>query len=272
MITAGAFQPETHATCGSAQCIEISGADARAFAQAQFAGDLRTLEAGHWQWNAWLEAKGGVRALMHLADAGDGRLLALLRGGDAQSLCAMLRQYVLRAKVSLQASDAWHRCAGPQLAFGTFVLESDAIGFGYGEYSLWLKRKDASSAGAQAASEDTLRLGDIRNGWPTLPDGNHAFLPPALGLEHLGAISFGKGCYPGQEIAARLHYRGGHKLRLCHVRSHAPLEAGQPLSPAQPRSLVLDALMTQQGCEALVVLEQGAEILPGIEIVRRFEA
>lgn len=267
MITAGAFQPETRATSGPAQCLEISGADARAFAQAQFAGDVRTLNAGHWQWNAWLDAKGGVRALMHLADLGDGRLLALLRGGDAQSLCAALERYVLRAKVSLQASDGWHDRAGPGLPPGTLSVEPEAVGFGYGDRSLWLER---NPAGAGPAAE-TMKLADIRQGWPTLPPGDHVLLPPALGLEHLGAVSFGKGCYPGQEIAARLHYRGAHKLRLCHVRADAPLIPGQPLSPTQPRAITLAASIAPQGCEALVVLEEGPEGPPGVELLRRFE-
>ena len=268
MITAGAFQPETRATTGPAQCLEISGADARAFAQAQFAGDVRTLNAGQWQWNAWLDAKGGVRALMHLADLGDGRLLALLRGGNAQSLCAALKRYVLRAKVVLEAANNWHGFAGSGLPLGTVSVESEAVGFGYGDRSLLLRR---NGAGAVSATPDAMKLADIRQGWPTLPPGDHGFLPPALGLEHLGAVSFGKGCYPGQEIAARLHYRGGHKLRLCHVRADAPLAPGQPLSATQPRAIALAVSTTAQGCEGLAVLEDGPEGLPGIEIIQRFE-
>lgn len=263
------MQPETQAAPGSVQCIEISGTDARAFAQAQFSGDARTLQPGHWQWNAWLDAKGSVRALMHLADLGDGRLLALLRGGAAPSLCDALRPYVFRSKVSLQTMSGWHRGAGAELAFGAIRSDPDSIGFGRGGHSLWLRR---NSAPAGDNDQEALRLAEIRDGWPTLPPGDHAFLPPALGLEHLGAVSFSKGCYPGQEIAARLHYRGGHKLRLTHVRCESKLLAGQPLSPAQPRSIVLDALMTGHCCEALAVLEENAEAPPGIEVIRHFEA
>jgi folate-binding protein YgfZ len=149
------------------------------------------------------------------------------------------------------------------------VVQEDAIGFGYGDHSLWLKRNGVSTDPARAKD---LRLTEIRNGWPTLPPGDHVFLPPALGLEHLGAISFGKGCYPGQEIAARLHYRGGHKRRLCHVLAAVELTAGQPLSPDQPRAIVLDAVVTEHGCEALAALEENAEAPPGFEIIRRFEA
>lgn len=265
MIPADAMQPETRAVSAAAQCIEITGADARAFAQAQFSADLRALQAGRWQWNAWLDAKGSVRALMHLADLGDGRLFALLRGGDARSLCGEMRRYVLRSKVSIEVSEGWHRRAGPGTTLGTISMQADSMGFGHGHLSLWLHRDQVPESGD---GNNALRLADVRNGWPTLPPGDHAFLPPALGLEHLGAVSFDKGCYPGQEIAARLHYRGGHKLRMAHVRSESELAPGRPLSAAHPRAIVLDAI----ACEALAVMEEGAERLQGIEVIRRFDA
>lgn len=271
MITADAPEPEMHAAAGPAQCIEIAGADARTFAQAQFSGDVRALRAGHWQWNAWLDPKGSVRALMHLADPGDGRLLALLRGGDAEALCTELRRYVFRSKVSLGVPGRCRRRIGDGLPLGSIHMDADAIGFGYGDRSLWLERADGAT-GVEPAGDEALRLADIRDGWPTLPPGDHAFLPPALGLEHLGAVAFGKGCYPGQEIAARLHYRGGHKLRLAHVRCESDLVAGRPLSPAQSRAIVLDAVSTGDACEALAVVEEDAGSLHGIRMIRRFDA
>src|SRR5690242_5179005 len=168
MIPADAMQPETRAVSGAAQCIEIAGADARAFAQAQFSGDLRELQAGRWQWNAWLDAKGSVRALMHLADLGDGRLLALLRGGDAQSLCTDLRRYVLRSKISFEVLSGWQCRAGPALGTGAISVQADAIGFGYGDRSAWLKRDAVTEPDVRG---EALRLADIRNGWPVLPPG-----------------------------------------------------------------------------------------------------
>ena len=281
MITADQESREKPAP-GDTQCIELSGADARAFAQAQFSGNLERLRPGTWQWNAWLDANGSVRALMHLACLdGDGsggeRLLVLLRGGDAQAACAALRRFVLRAKVSLNVLSGLRRTAGAALPFGEIEVESGAIGFGYGDRGLWLK---TNATAIEPALEHEARLADIRAGWPTLPPGGgHVFLPPALGLEHLAAVSFDKGCYPGQEIAARLHYRGGHKLRLCHVRADFPLTAGQPPLPSLPRAIVLDALQTAHGFEALAVLDESA-VNDGIvdaqrsalEIVQRFEA
>ena len=48
----------------SAQTLTIEGADAIAFAQAQFSSNLATLAVGHWQFSAWLDAQGLARATL----------------------------------------------------------------------------------------------------------------------------------------------------------------------------------------------------------------
>lgn len=264
----------TRAALGAAQVIEIAGVEARAFAQAQFSGDTGKLQTGHWQWNAWLDAQGRVRALMHLAAFGDGRLLALLRGGDARAVCAALQRYVLRARVELNPLVGLYATVGTPLPLGELRIGPGGdAGYGYGDCSLWL----ASSPGTpDPDAERAFRLAAIRAGWPSLPPGDETFLPPALGLEHLGAVSFDKGCYPGQEIAARLHYRGGHKRRLCRLTSVRPLIPGQSAA-ASPHAhgKVLDAVPLTDGYEALAVLDQETinninSLYEDLKVVQRF--
>ncbi|WHZ18357.1 MAG: Folate-dependent protein for Fe/S cluster synthesis/repair in oxidative stress [Rhodanobacteraceae bacterium] len=241
---------------GQVTCIVIAGADARRFAQAQFSGDVDALTPGHWQWNAWLTAQGRVRALMHLADVGDGRLLAVLRGGDAEAICAGLARFVFRMRVTLAVA-GFTAFAGEATPDGTVSIDADgAIMLGYGARSLHLS---PVTAAIDPAAPTEWRLQDIRQGWPCLPaDGEPGFLPPALGLEHLGAVAFAKGCYPGQEIAARLHYRGGHKFRLCHIHGPKPLPPGSVQGGAgAPKAWVLDAVNGQEGAQALVVVPIG---------------
>lgn len=231
-------------------CIRIAGEDARRFAQTQFSGDLDSLAPGRWQWNAWLDANGRAAALMQLADPGDGTLLAVLRGGDPPRVQAALAKYLLRSRACL-AVDARTAIAGGPV--GSAILEASDAAFiiGCGERSLQLAKGPAE---VDPEAADTWRLADIRAGWPTLPAGGPHFLPPALGLERLGAVSFGKGCYPGQEIAARLHYRGGHKLRLQHVRGTNPLALGPIGGPDRARPVqVLDAVFHEGLAEALIV-------------------
>jgi folate-binding protein YgfZ len=274
MVASSFSSPSVRIALGVAQCIELGGADARAFAQAQFSGDVRALQPLHWQWNAWLDHRGGVRALMHLADAGDGRLLALLRGGDANAVCAELRKYVLRAKVGIEPLHDRFLSLGPALPLHQLRTERNAFGFGHGEYSLWIETAQCAS---DEERERGFRLHQIRNGWPRLPAGGEGeFLPPALGLEHLGAVSFDKGCYPGQEIAARLHYRGGHKRRLAHVSGSSALRTGEPLQ-CDARGVVLDSVETHGEWHALVVMDQtvadeSSALQDKLRVIRRFGA
>ena len=55
------------------------------------------------------------------------------------------------------------------------------------------------------------------------------FLPQELNLENWQAVSFNKGCYLGQEVIARLHYRGQLKTVLAYFKPESPIvaEAGE---------------------------------------------
>jgi folate-binding protein YgfZ len=161
------------------QVLEITGADAAAFAHAQFSNDVLTLPDGCWQWNAWLSPQGRVRAFFRLLRIDADNVLLTLRGGDAEWLRAELARYVFRAKVQLRAVN------------------------------------EATTGPAQEYSP----LADIRAGIPEIGvELRDLLLPQWIGLDRLGAVSVNKGCYPGQEIMARLHFKGGNKRSLYRLR------------------------------------------------------
>lgn len=56
------------------------------------------------------------------------------------------------------------------------------------------------------------------------------FTPHMLNLDLLGAVSFDKGCYTGQEIVARTYYKGATKRRTLRFASDAPVEVGDKVS------------------------------------------
>jgi folate-binding protein YgfZ len=62
------------------------------------------------------------------------------------------------------------------------------------------------------------------------PEQTEKFTPHMLNLDLLDAISFDKGCYTGQEIVARTHYKGATKRRTLGFESDAPLVAGDTVS------------------------------------------
>ncbi|WP_430389404.1 YgfZ/GcvT domain-containing protein [Dyella sp. 20L07] len=230
----------------SAQILLLEGADAIAFAHAQFSSNVQSLKVGQWQFSAWLDAQGRVRALFHLARPADDTLLVLLRGGDATSLAQSLQRFVFRSKVKLTAHHSHALSTAPARESYAFDREDDAYIFGCGTHSLVVG----------TSADDDWRLPQIHAGWPWLPDNVIGeLLAPALSLERLQAVALDKGCYPGQEIVARLHYRGGHKRHMHCVVLSQPLPGGTVLRQDDKGIIqLLDVIATKVDVQALAVM------------------
>lgn len=70
-------------------------------------------------------------------------------------------------------------------------------------------RAAIASAGVAAGSNDTWEIARIESGRPQWgADMDDSTLPQEANLDELGAISYTKGCYIGQETVARVHFRG----------------------------------------------------------------
>lgn len=74
----------------------------------------------------------------------------------------------------------------------------------------------------------------ITNGYPAIGKAqSELFTPHMLNLDLLGAINIDKGCYPGQEVVARTHYRGATKRRLMRFESSKPVSPGDKVSDGE---------------------------------------
>lgn len=234
-------------TLHSAETLLIEGTDATAFAHAQFSSAVRSLATDQWQFSSWLDPQGRVRALFHLARLDNDRYLLLLRGGDAATMADALRRFVFRSKLDVTALQPRALATGP--AMSIYAVEDDAgiVSLGCDTHSLRITTNDA---------DDAWRLPQLRMGWPWLPTtALDTLLPPALSLYRLRAVAIDKGCYPGQEIVARLHFRGGHKRHLHRVRLSQPMHSGDALRiDARSVGSLLDVVATNEGIEALAIL------------------
>jgi folate-binding protein YgfZ len=262
----------------SPQILEISGADALAFAQAQFSSNLDTLARGHWQWSAWLSAQGRVRAFFHLLRDDDDCLRLILRGGSANALRDALSRYVLRAKASLRTVDDIRVLVGrmpaidskhaKQLSACRILNVGDEILIALpGAEPRWLALRDSATTPMHAEhSQQALNenmLADIQAGIPVLASElEDKLLPTWLGLDALGATSTDKGCYPGQEIVARLHFKGGNKRwphRIVFSSAALPLPGTVIGDPGLESGLVVCSAWTGQNEGiALAILSETA--------------
>jgi folate-binding protein YgfZ len=211
--------------------LRVAGPDALNFLQGQLTNDLRLLADGRTQLAALNTPQGRVVALLRLR-LFEGAVYALLPTELVEPVSALLRRYVLRSKVQLEAANelrvGW---IGQGAAAGPIVFDY------------------APGRRVVAATEDAWRLlagspprparAEIRNEWLAMDiaDGlpqvfaatSGAFVAQMLNLDLLDAISFKKGCYTGQEIVARTQHLGRIKRRLCRFALPPGLEPA-PLS------------------------------------------
>ncbi|MGH8295934.1 MAG: hypothetical protein ACRETZ_10650 [Steroidobacteraceae bacterium] len=109
-----------------------------------------------------------------------------------------------------------------------------------------------------AAPRERWRELDIIAGLPQVYSAtSEEFVAQMLNLDVVGAIAFDKGCYTGQEVIARAHYRGRVKRRLQRFRSRKPLDLmpGDSGELADGRAFrVVEAVCLEDGrCEFLAV-------------------
>ena len=167
----------------------FSGEDARDFLQSQLSADVEAVEPDRNTLACYCTPKGQVLGLLLVGRENDDYLLA----GHATLLPGILkrlRMYVLRSRV--QVADALDRC----------VTGSPGPGYGF------------SKGGVELPDLEAWRASELRAGVSWLNAGStERFIPQMLGFEGIGAVSFSKGCYPGQEIVARARYLGRVKRR-----------------------------------------------------------
>ena len=74
----------------------------------------------------------------------------------------------------------------------------------------------------------------VEQGHPYIGRAQMELFPPhMLNLDLLDAISMDKGCYPGQEIVARTHYKGATKRRLQRFHSGGTVAVGDKVSDGE---------------------------------------
>jgi folate-binding protein YgfZ len=166
----------------SLSTISVSGPDAIAFLQSQLTADLGRLDSDRWTAAAWCNPKGRALVVMQVLRQEDAVILSMPEP-LAGAIYDRLNMYRIGRKVTISA----HADVPP----GSTGHPDEAII----PQSAQEKRQWLSS--------------EIDRGMPwLLPETADRFLPQMLGLERLGGLSFRKGCYPGQEIIARVHYPG----------------------------------------------------------------
>lgn len=252
--------------------VEVTGEDATDFLQGQFSNDVRRVTEEHSQLSSHCTPKGRVLVSFRLFSR-DGAYYLRLAQGLLEPALKRLRMYVLRSKVALEdRSDELARfgISGPdaqallQSALpevpadvdasvttdGVTLIRIPGLKPRYEVYGvparlqpLWTQLAEK----ARPVGEDAWQLLDIHAGIPTvLPETTEAFVPQMINLHAIDGVSFRKGCYPGQEVVARMQYLGKLKRRM--YRAHVDTEQ----RPAPGDALFSEASGSGQGAGKVV--------------------
>lgn len=263
--------------------ILLSGADARSFLQGQLTADLDTLDPHRVLLAACNSPQGRVQAVLRIIERGDGIAL-ILPGTMVETIAARLRKYVLRSKVKIEPGakslaligrDALPANVAPAGAHahhehaGTSYIHLPGH-----EQILVLDAPAASSSDSAAHAQ--WHLDDIRAGLPQVyPQTHEAFVAQMLNLDLLDGISFEKGCYTGQEIIARTHFRGAIKRRMFRFTASClpPAPGTRILAGEAHAGDVVDAAASGEGSELLAVVSLAhaqeqlrLELVPVVEL------
>jgi folate-binding protein YgfZ len=205
--------------------IAVTGDDATTFLQGQLTNDVAALKVGEAQWTGWCSPKGRLIASFLLVKRADG-YLAMLPAELAPAIAKKLSMYVLRSKVKIADVSAQYERAG-LVGAGRPDLGSIEVGRNVHvaiEPAAGSRLALLRSASTPGTIQDwTLAL--IHAGIPTVVAATQdEFVPQMANFDLIGAVSFRKGCYTGQEIVARTQYRGILKKRMAiaHVDGAMP--------------------------------------------------
>jgi folate-binding protein YgfZ len=261
--------------------LRVSGPDAESFLQNLLSNDIRQVSHTQAQFSSFNTAKGRMLATFLIWRNGDDYLLQL-----PTTLCDPIRKklgmYVLRAKVKI--TDAREEIITLGLCCKQNILSSDALpllgvtqAFGASMIKLGESRFQLNttpelaqtlwqtlSEYAQPVESSFWDWLNIRAGIAViLPETQEQFVPQMANFDLIGGVNFKKGCYPGQEIVARMHYLGKLKRRmyLAHVVSEIV-----PVASAELFSADMDSQSSGMLVNAAPAPGGGFDVLAVVQI------
>jgi folate-binding protein YgfZ len=246
--------------------LHIIGPDTLAFLQGQTTCDTRLVDDEHAILGAYCTPKGRVVCDFLLCKISENHYAMRMRRDILDSSAAVFGKYIVFSKAELQPdSQSWqlYGCWGEdarsalQAALGplSFTSKSERYVSACGEGFVIIQTNEDGTQfecyiNTQSHPELADRLAEAMtqsdvNNWLGLQikqgiarieaATTEEFIPQMLNYDLTGHISFNKGCYTGQEVVARLHYRGKPKRRLFEASTDqgSALLAGTPLYSEQ---------------------------------------
>ena len=187
--------------------LEVSGTESQDFLQGQLSNDINSLQSGYCQLNAYCQHQGKVIAVI-LLFIHDYKYYLSIPSSLKDIVQKRLQMFVMMSDVVVRD------VSGDYLQFGVIDERIDGSYTINERQSLVINHKSHSDTSISTSNDWDLACIDMGLAEVYL-DTTERFVPQMLNLD-IGetGVSFTKGCYPGQEVVARLHYLGKAKRRM----------------------------------------------------------
>lgn len=203
--------------------LRLNGADALSFLQGQFSNDISILGDAKVQLNAYCQHQGKIIALIWVMKKADEFYLSF-PSDLAEIVVKRLTMFKMMSDVVItNVSDEMIQLGllkGDRQGLSPFRLND--------QQSIALVD---SVEGIKLVSSNAWEQACIENNLPEVyAQTSEQFVPQLLNLDmNEVGVSFTKGCYPGQEVVARLHYLGKPKRRMRAFECEQDLQVGDKL-------------------------------------------
>ena len=215
--------------------LSVSGDDSAAFLQNLLTNDIHLLADNQSQYSGLCNPKGRLLALFIVIRTSESQYRLIMPKDLCEPIAKRLTMYILRSKVALSNDSEQLACIGLTQHHDTpGLVETDYQGADNTDYhhtklpaavTRWLvvcPKENISTLthtfddqGRQNQTADYWQWLDITARLANIyPSSQEKFTPQQLNLDLTEAVNFKKGCYPGQEVVARLHYLGKPSRRL----------------------------------------------------------
>jgi folate-binding protein YgfZ len=210
--------------------IAVWGKEAVQFLDGMITNDMKTLEDGQQMLAAFPNPQGRLLAVVRVLRQGD-RFLFETEEATREKLYQNLFRFTFAGDFFAEDLSDGHRCFEIAGTLSEIVPATDTIRFdgsGFHGYSVPSGLADEftsslEASGARSIDDATYETLRIESGIPKFgTDMDETTIIPELGFPEM--ISYTKGCYVGQEIIARIHFRGHVAKQLTGLVSDYPLE------------------------------------------------
>jgi len=221
--------------------LKFSGSDTVKFLQGQLSCDINELTLHKALPGVYCSPQGRIRASFIIIKLADDNYLMILPKSQITFLIEVMKPYIGFFQSAMEdVSEAWHvfglteSSNSEPLSDTTTHLTTESWQLSIVDDVLCLKLPGAISRwhclSSQPLNEKWSNIQqtatmdwyseDLKSGMVWITDKNRdQFLPHDLSMPALGAINFEKGCYTGQEIVARMEYRGTPKYELAIINT-----------------------------------------------------